>query len=134
MTRDRLAQKGLHTVGDVLFFLPRRWDDLRQVVPIRALAAGQAQMTRGSVVRGLRIIPAFRRRMMEVLFADDDGQQLTCRWFHFRGGMLERFKVGARFFVLGTPKPYKGALQMIHPESLGDDGSEGGAGLRVRYA
>src|SRR5262249_14948596 len=69
VTRDRLAQKGLVTVGDVLFFLPRRWDDLRQVVPIRALAAGTPQMTRGTVFRA-RIIPAFRRRILEVLFTD----------------------------------------------------------------
>jgi ATP-dependent DNA helicase RecG len=133
ITRDRLAQKGLATVGDVLFFLPRRWDDLRQVVPLRALVAGSPQMTRGTVFRA-RIIPAFRRRILEVVFTDDEGRQLTTRWFHFRGGMLERFKMGTRFFILGTPKPYKGALEMIHPETMVDDGGEGGAGLRVRYA
>jgi ATP-dependent DNA helicase RecG len=132
VTRDRLAQKGLATVGDLLFFLPRRWDDLRQVVPMRALEVGVPQMTRGTVFRA-RIIPAYRRRILEVLFSDDEGRQLTARWFHFRGGMLERFKMGTRFFILGTPKPYKGALEMIHPETMVDDGGEGGAGLRVRY-
>jgi ATP-dependent DNA helicase RecG len=137
VTRQRLAERGLVTVGDVLCFLPRRWDDLRQVVPVRALVAGALQMTRGRVQR-VRVIPAFRRRILEVTFVDDatadDPRTLVCRWFQFRGRMQERFPVGARFLVVGTPKPYKGALEMAHPETIPDgEGGEPGGVVRVRY-
>jgi ATP-dependent DNA helicase RecG len=134
VTRRRLAERGLVTVGDLLTFLPRRWDDLRQVVPIRALVAGALQMTRGRVER-CRVIPAFRRRILEVTFVDDDGRTLVCRWFQFRGRMQERFPVGARFLVVGTPRPYKGALEMVHPETIPDgEGADAGGGVvRVRY-
>ena len=134
VTRQRLADRGLVTVADLLTFLPRRWDDLRQVVPIRALVAGALQMTRGRVER-CRVIPAFRRRILEVTFVDDDGRTLVCRWFQFRGRMQERFPVGARFLVVGTPRPYKGALEIVHPETIPDgDGGDGGGGVvRVRY-
>jgi ATP-dependent DNA helicase RecG len=134
-TRAKLQQRGLNTVGDVLHFLPRRWDDLRQLVALGALESGKLQMTRGTVTRA-RVIPAYRRRILEVVFADG-AATLTARWFHFRGGMLERFRVGARFLVLGTPKPWRQALEMVHPETILDENEEDAAppvgGVRVRY-
>jgi hypothetical protein len=124
-TAAKLREKGLTTVGDLLHLLPRRWDDLRALVPIALLEAGRPQLTRGAVVRA-RVIPAYRRRILEVVFADD-GATLIARWFHFRGGMLERFRVGARFFVLGTPKPWKQALHVVHPETILDESTDGEA-------
>src|SRR5262249_30229312 len=41
-----------------------------------------------------------------------------------------------RFFVLGTPKPYKQALHVVHPETILDESADGEAapaGVRVRY-
>src|SRR5207253_4599216 len=78
--------------------------------------------------------PAYRRRMLDVTFTGDDGAELGARWFHFRGGMLQRFPVGARFLISGTPKLRKDVLEMIHPETIADS-DEGGAppGVRVRY-
>ena len=131
VTAERLRERGLATVGDVLFFLPRRWEDLRQVVPIRALEVGRAQMTRGQVAK-VRVIPAFRRRFLEVVFRDDDGDELSGRWFQYRGRMQDRFPVGARFLISGVPKEYKGKLQIVHPETLSDDGDHAGL-VRVRY-
>src|SRR5438094_982808 len=87
--------------------LPER----RQPVPVGALEPGRPQLTRARVVRA-RVIPAYRRRILAVELEGDDGKPLGARWFHFRGRMLERFPVGARFLLLGTPRPWKGALEM----------------------
>src|SRR5204862_5119910 len=54
----------------------------------------------------------------------------------FRGGMKERFAPGRRFLLSGTPRRYKGGLQMAHPETAlldESDAGDRGAGIRVRY-
>jgi ATP-dependent DNA helicase RecG len=134
-TAQKLADKGLHTVGDAVYFLPKRWDDLRQMVPLRALVAGEMAVTRGSVARS-RVAFGRGRRILDVTFSDDDGRQLGARWFYFRGGMQQRFAVGARFIITGVPRVRKDMLEMVHPETIleGDvDDAGAGGGVRVRY-
>jgi ATP-dependent DNA helicase RecG len=133
-TAQKLAERGLTSVGDVLFFLPRRWDDLRQLVTFAQLTPGTLAVTRG-LVKKSRVMFARGRRILDVTFADDAGRELTARWFHVRGGMAQRFTVGARFLVSGTPRLNKhGAVEMVHPETLSDEDEAGvPPGVRVRY-
>ena len=135
VTFERLRQHGLATVGDLLHFLPRRWDDLREIVPVSALREGVPQLTRGTVTRARAIHP-FRRRILDVMFAGDDGTPLLARWFHFRGRFTDRFPVGARFVLLGVPRANKksGQLEIVHPETMPDgDDVAAATGVRVRY-
>jgi ATP-dependent DNA helicase RecG len=131
-TAQKLAARELTAVGDVLHFLPRRWDDLRELVPISALVVGQLQVTRGRVARA-RVAFGRGRRILDVTFVDDEGAELGARWFHFFGGMQQRFVVGARFLISGVVRDRKGAREMIHPETLADDGESATPGVRVRY-
>ncbi|HEX4457520.1 MAG TPA: ATP-dependent DNA helicase RecG [Polyangia bacterium] len=134
-TAQKLADKGLHTVGDAVYFLPKRWDDLRQLVPLRALVAGQMAVTRGTVEKS-RVAFGRGRRILDVTFVDDDGRRLGARWFYFRGGMRERFAVGARFIITGVPRVRKDALEMVHPETIlegGENDDVASGGVRVRY-
>jgi len=134
-TAQKLAERELATVGDILHFLPRRWDDLRELVPIASLAVGQLAVTRGTVKKA-RVAFGRGRRILEVTFAGDDGAELGARWFHFRGGMMQRFAVGVRFLVSGVVRDRKGAREMIHPETIleaPEDDVASGAGVRVRY-
>src|SRR6185312_6298094 len=131
-TAQKLGERELVTVGDVLHFLPRRWDDLRELVPIGALAVGQLQVTRGRVARA-RVAFGRGRRILDVTFVDDAGDELGARWFHFFGNMQQRFAVGARFLISGVVRDRKGAREMIHPETLADDGEAAAPGVRVRY-
>ena len=134
-TYSKLQQKGLGTIYDLLHFLPRRWDDLRSLRPVGQLEVGTLAVTLGTVKK-VRVIPAFRRRILEVTFTGEDGVELDSRWFQFRGAMHERFPVGARFIVSGNVRRYKDRVQMIHPETvLIAEGEEGaGRGIRVRYS
>ena len=70
-TAERLGARGLRTIADLLFHLPRGYDDLRRVTPIAALAqvpAGQVVLVRGVVAR-VRIFP---RRLLDVYVQEGD--------------------------------------------------------------
>jgi len=137
---ERLRGKGVATVGDALHFMPRRWDDLRQIQPVRALVDGTPALLRLTVQKARMILGwSARRRILDVTFVDEAGGAVTARWFYVRGAMAQRFAVGARFLVQGTPRRNKksGALEMVHPETVADVAEPGeepsGAGVRVRY-
>ncbi len=117
-----LRGRGIETIGDVMWVLPRRYDDESTLTPIASLVAGQRQVTVG-VVAGTRSIPRGRgRRMMEVTLetpVGEPGAGSTVRlvWFRAPPGLLARFVHGARFRVVGTPESYRGALSITHPET-----------------
>lgn len=134
-TAERLAARGLQRIVDVLYFLPRRWEDLRSLKPVADLQEGQVQSTLAQVERS-RIVPA-GRRFLDVTARGEDGTPLSLRWFYFHGGMLRRLQPGQRLRVVGTPHRFKGVLQIVHPEIDYLDDEEdtlGGQGrIRTRY-
>jgi ATP-dependent DNA helicase RecG len=113
-TADKLAARGLQRVIDALYFLPRRWDDLRQLVRVGELQPGVLQST-VVVVERSRVVWA-RRRFLEALLRGEDGEPLLARWFYYVGGMQRRLQPGARFLLTGTPVRFRNALQIVHPE------------------
>ncbi len=113
-TAERLAARGLHRIIDLLYFLPRRWEDLRTIAPVGALQEGVVQTTI-AIVEKSRIVPA-RRRFLEAFLRGEDGAPLLLRWFYFNFGMSKRLVSGQRLLVSGNPLRWKGSLQIVHPE------------------
>ncbi|MBL9003017.1 MAG: DEAD/DEAH box helicase [Myxococcales bacterium] len=134
-TAERLAARGLVRVVDILYFLPRRWEDLRALKPVGALQEGQVQSTVAIVERS-RIVPA-GRRFLDVTARGEDGTPLSLRWFYFHGGMLRRLQPGQRLRVVGSPQRFKGILQLVHPEidflDTDDEHASGQGRIRTRY-
>jgi ATP-dependent DNA helicase RecG len=137
-TAEKLATRGLRRVIDALYFLPKRWDDLRQLVRVGELQPGVVQTCVVTVER-CRIVWA-RRRFLEAVLRGEDGEALIARWFYFVGGMQRRLQPGARFVLTGTPVRFRNALSVVHPElnDLGAGDDKGGEGeklgrVRVRY-
>lgn len=141
VTAERLADKGLHRVIDALYFLPKRYDDLRQVVPVGQLQPGVLQATIVLVER-TRVVWA-KKRFLEVLFRGEDGSELLARWFYFHGGYQKRLLPGKRFLLSATPSKFRDSLQVTHPELVDlpprseqqPDGvmPEGAGHIRIRY-
>ena len=113
-TAEKLAARGLHRVIDALYFLPKRWDDLRQLVRVGELQPGVLQST-VVVVERSRVVWA-RRRFLEALLRGEDGEPLVARWFYYVGGMQRRLQPGTRFLLTGTPVRFRSALSIVHPE------------------
>ncbi len=113
---EALARKGLVTVEDALYFLPRTYEDRRRPVRIAATRPGMRVVVLGEVIAAGPAWFGGRRRGFEMAIADGSGV-LRARWFHAPGpAMQARFPVGSRVLVCGEVQRFGGRLQMVHPD------------------
>ncbi|MBN2495221.1 MAG: ATP-dependent DNA helicase RecG [Deltaproteobacteria bacterium] len=129
---ERFATRGIRTVGDALFFLPRRYEDRRRVQCIRQLRAGDLACFTAQVLDfGVRRTGP-RSRILDLLLGDDSGR-IQARWFRFHPGFAERFERGQQVRVAGKVDLYRGVRQLVHPDvqivdpdGAGEEGAFGG--------
>jgi len=121
-----LATKAISTVGDLLNYLPFRYEDRLNPRGIGELRAGEM----ATVIGEVRNSGLFRTRKMPIfqLTAGQGRSKLRCLWFH--GAYLQdKFKPGQLIALYGKVEQdsRSGELQIIQPqfEMLGDAGSEG---------
>ncbi len=110
-----LARRNLHSVADLLRFLPRRYQGQEACDHLGDLADGVAATVEAEVDRvAQRFVRG--RRSLEVVCRDPSAA-LHLVWFRVPGGkaFVEQFVRGAQLRVTGTVKRYRGRLQMAHP-------------------
>jgi ATP-dependent DNA helicase RecG len=108
-----LGRLGLHTVQDLLFHLPLRYEDRTRVVPIGTLRPGDRAVIEGEVQ--LAEVVFRRRRALLCRIADGSGF-LTLRFFHFSAAQQEGLARGTRLRCFGEVRPGPGGLEIVHPE------------------
>src|SRR5258708_39770383 len=80
---QRLQRLGIATVRDLLFHLPRRYEDTREVHPLRDLRPGPDPQTVRARVVHISMRPAQHRRMMLVeATVEDDSARANVIWFN----------------------------------------------------
>ncbi|UCB49549.1 MAG: ATP-dependent DNA helicase RecG [Deltaproteobacteria bacterium] len=134
-----LAQKGLHTVLDLLFFIPFRYEDRTRVSPIRAAEEGLPVLVKGTVVSGReeRFYPS-HKRLFKVVLRDKD-TRLGLLWFQYKKPHLTKYATpGLELFAYGRIQTHRGQRQMVHPEIILADAQEtqsekGGLGFYPVY-
>jgi hypothetical protein len=90
-----LAKLNLHTVTDLLWCLPIRYEDRRHLTPLGLLRIGQRQTFYG-IVKATQSVPQRRGKPLFTLTLEDNSGTLYGKWFQTRGAYLqERFPVGA---------------------------------------
>jgi len=116
---------GVSTVRDLLFHLPRRYDDLREMRRLGDLTwtpDGEVVSARVGVLE-LRVEPTFRRRVQRTIAVlEDDTGTLTATWFG-RRFIERRLKAGDQVVVSGRLKRFGSRLMLDNPEFQRDDGS-----------
>jgi len=110
---ERLAAFGLETVQDVLFHLPRRYEDRTRIVPIGSLRFGDHAVIEAAV--DLAEVKFGRRRSLLVRVSDGTGS-LLLRFFHFNKSQQQGFERGARLRIYGEVRRGPVMLEMVHPE------------------
>ena len=110
---EKLARLGLHTLQDLLFHLPLRYEDRTRVHPIGTLREGSHVMIEGEVLHAEQV--QRRRRMLLVTVGDGSGR-LTLRFFHFSQRQRQGFRAGERLRAFGEVRRGPTGLEMVHPE------------------
>jgi len=111
---DRLEQFGFRSVMDLIWFLPRRYEDRRNKVPLQDLRPGTAALVEGVVV-SLRRFGKGRRQRTEMV-VEEGFSKLRAVWFRGMGPSAAKYGRGTRVLVAGNVTEYKGMLQMAHPD------------------
>jgi ATP-dependent DNA helicase RecG len=111
----RFAAKKINTIEDLLFFLPRTYEDRREIRRINKLETGKTQTIIGTVV-----LTEFRyygrKRILEVTVSDNTAN-LTAKWFKGQMSYLVgTFRKGTRVIFTGNVTPNYAGKSMIHPE------------------
>ena len=117
---DRL---GLHTLQDLWFHLPLRYEDRTHITAIRDLRAGETAQVEArieAIESGFRYRPQLR-----IAVTDDSQQTLVLRFFHFNRAQVNQLAVGARLRCFGEVRHGNHGLEMVHPEyrRVADDGA-----------
>ncbi len=110
---QRLARIGIHSVADVLFHLPTRYQDRTRIVPMGSVRPGMEVVVQGRVE--LTEIKFGRRRMLLSRISDGTGS-LTLRFFHFKASQQTALARGTVVRCFGEVRPGAVTLELIHPE------------------
>lgn len=110
-----LGKLGLHTLGDMLYNFPRRYEDYSQLKPIKDLFYGQ-QVTVIAAVQSVQTRPirGGKTQLVEVVISDGTGA-LRLSWFN-QPWIANRLKQGDAIAVSGKIEQYLGRLVMNNPD------------------
>lgn len=110
---ETLAKLELHSIQDLLFHLPNRYEDRTRIVPLGQFRAGmhglfEAEIQSHRVVFG-------RRRSLEVLVRDGSGR-VFLRFYHFSAAQTRQLETGRRIRAYGEARLGRTGLEFYHPE------------------
>lgn len=116
---------GLVRVRDLLFRVPRRYEDLREmrrIGDLGSVADGELVSARVRVAE-LRVEPSFRRRIQRTIARlEDETGSLAATWFG-RRYIERRLKAGDAIVVSGKIRRFGYRMTLDNPEFQADDGA-----------
>ncbi|WP_251365493.1 ATP-dependent DNA helicase RecG [Coxiella-like endosymbiont of Rhipicephalus sanguineus] len=112
---ELLASLNIHTLQDLLFHLPLRYEDRTRLTSLGALRHGDQTTIEGFIE--FTNINYGRRRSLHCCIGDGTGS-LILRFYHFNSQQYQQLmKRGLRLKCFGTARQnYQGRLEMVHPE------------------
>jgi ATP-dependent DNA helicase RecG len=110
-----LKKKNIQTVEDALYFLPRLYEDRRQIKTLSQLSVGKMETVVGTVLHAKMAFHG-RRRTFEILVGDETGT-LVAKWFNFNPRYMKgRFRQGMRLILSGEVRLFQFQKEIHHPE------------------
>jgi ATP-dependent DNA helicase RecG len=112
---EKLTRLDIHTLGDMLYHFPRRYDDYTQLKTINRLEFGDELTILGTVQStSVRKLHGGKRQLVEVIVSDGTGA-LRVTWFN-QPWITKTLREGAQIVLAGKIEQYLGRFIMNNPE------------------
>ncbi|MCD6353855.1 MAG: ATP-dependent DNA helicase RecG [Proteobacteria bacterium] len=113
-----LQRKGIETVEDALYFIPRDYEDRRKIKPISKAEVGKRETLLGEIL-GLSLVLYTRRKVFKMVVGDKSGS-IIVKWFNFKQAYLmhlkKRFKKGQHVIISGKIEAFRYQKEISHPD------------------
>ena len=119
---ENFRRVGINTLGDILDYYPRSYEDLRKAVNICDIKNDDKVLVRGVVLLARPGKGYGRKRTMHLVVEDRTGRMEV---LFFMAGFL-KFEQGCEYRFFGKCKNENGRITMFHPSYAKEDGEEGG--------
>lgn len=110
---ERLAKCALHTVQDLLFHLPARYEDRTRITPIHKIRVGDHVVIEGKIVTAT--VKPGRRPTLLCRLEDETGA-VTLRFFHYSFKQQQSLAPGTQLRCFGEIRGWLSEVEMTHPE------------------
>ncbi|MFT3900497.1 MAG: ATP-dependent DNA helicase RecG [Gordonia sp. (in: high G+C Gram-positive bacteria)] len=121
---EKLAGLGLETVGQLLFYTPRRYAQAGVVASDELPEEGEWITIVGRITKADLISMRRRHGQFLKVLVDDDNRVYEASFFNPRY-IKNKLRPGARVMMAGKVKLYQGRVQLSHPEwAVLPDGSD----------
>jgi ATP-dependent DNA helicase RecG len=110
---DQLASLGIHTIEDVLFHLPLRYEDRTKIKPIADLKISENALIEGTIQTAQ--VKFGKRRTLVCTFSDGTGTVIL-RFFNFYSSQREQLKPGVQLRCFGEVRQGFQSLELMHPQ------------------
>ena len=111
--QQKLANLGIRSVQDLLFHLPRRYEDRTRIQAIATAQVGEPVQVQGTVVSAN--IQFGRRRSLHCVIKDHSGL-LSLRFFHFSNAQMQALATGVTVRCYGEVRRGRAGFELYHPE------------------
>ena len=108
-----LEKLDIFNTDDLLFHLPRDYEDRSTIIPMHQLQVGRSYLLEGEVKSV--DFPAGKKQSLAALLQDDFGK-VTLRFYHIYKGLTDRIKIGQRLRIFGEVRVGARGLELYHPE------------------
>jgi len=110
-------KKGILTVEDALYFLPRGYEDRSHLKKISELKAGKKETGFGEILlSGVAFYQNKKKRVFEAVIGDGSGT-ITLKWFRGNERYLrDRFKKGRQLIFSGEVRWFNYQREIHHPD------------------
>lgn len=114
---DLLSEKGLKTILDLFYFIPKKYEDRSRINAISEVEAGQPALVKGEIKwAGEEKLFGRKRRLYKIIIGEGTNQ-LELVWFNLKKQFFSSISTpGLEILAYGTVKQSGNSKQIYHPD------------------